>query len=308
MLKKAFLFVVLMMVGLVVCAADAQTVEKWSYLPKIVAKVGSETISKHDFVEYLETNLESKALNSPEYLKKITPEVLDGYISLVLLYDLAVKSGFKASSAMAARELKKLHPQITDKWLKKLENNRSVQMELCRDQWIAKDIKPKIKVADAELKKAYDDYSIIIKASHILYRPTGDSPAELKKARARAEASLKKIKAGTPFEKIAADDNDCHSSSTPGDLGEFGRGKMVPSFEDAAFKLKPGQVSDVVQSPFGFHIIKVTGRRKIKLPPFDQVKEQLRQKLISVQVEDAVIAAMLKQRKIIPVQIFLKKQ
>ena len=180
-------------------------------------------------------------------------------------------------------------------------------MELCRDQWIARDIKPKIKVTDAELKKAYDDYSIIIKASHILYRPDGNSPAELQKARTRALASLKKIKAGTPFEKIAADDNDCHSSSTPGDLGEFGRGKMVPSFEDAAFKLKPGQVSDVVQSPFGFHIIKVTGRRKIKLPPFDQVKEQLRQKLISVQVEDAVIAAMLKQRKIVPVQIFLKK-
>jgi parvulin-like peptidyl-prolyl isomerase len=81
-------------------------------------------------------------------------------------------------------------------------------------------------------------------------------------ARAKAEDVLKRVRAGEDFAKLVKEfSTDPGSKDKEGDLDWFGRGKMVKAFEDAAFALKPGEVSDIVESPFGFHIIKVEGKR-----------------------------------------------
>jgi peptidyl-prolyl cis-trans isomerase C len=71
-----------------------------------------------------------------------------------------------------------------------------------------------------------------------------------------AKDILKKLDEGTSFEDLAKDFSSCGSAPDGGDLGEFGKGMMVPPFEKVAFKLFPGQVSDVVRTQFGYHIIK----------------------------------------------------
>ena len=88
------------------------------------------------------------------------------------------------------------------------------------------------------------------KASHILV-----------KDRAQEEQLKIKVKQGANFEAIARDFSTCPSKSKGGDLGWFGPGKMVPAFENACKKLGVGSISDVVQTQFGFHVIKVTGKR-----------------------------------------------
>jgi peptidyl-prolyl cis-trans isomerase C len=88
------------------------------------------------------------------------------------------------------------------------------------------------------------------KASHILV-----------KDRESAENILRQIKQGAAFESLAREFSTCPSKSSGGDLGWFGPGKMVAAFESAVKRLSPGSISDIVQTQFGYHIIKSTGRR-----------------------------------------------
>jgi len=88
------------------------------------------------------------------------------------------------------------------------------------------------------------------RASHILV-----------KDKALAQELLKRIKQGASFESLAREYSTCPSKSSGGDLGWFGSGKMVGPFESAVKRMSPGSVSDVVQTQFGYHIIKSTGRK-----------------------------------------------
>ncbi len=108
-----------------------------------------------------------------------------------------------------------------------------------------------------------------IRASHILVA-TEEEANELVKA----------LEEGTSFEELAAEKSSCPSSARGGDLGEFGRGQMVPEFEQVAFELEVGQVSGIVPTQFGFHVIKLTDKKEVV--PFDVVKPQIQQFMTSM--------------------------
>lgn len=119
-------------------------------------------------------------------------------------------------------------------------------------------------------------------AAHILISVSSQaSDAEKKAAREKAESILKQVKqAPSKFAELAKQySGDKGSASNGGDLGFFGRGMMVKPFDDAVFSLKPGEISGVVQSDFGFHIIKLLEVRAAKIPPLEQVKPDIIQKI-----------------------------
>jgi peptidyl-prolyl cis-trans isomerase D len=124
-------------------------------------------------------------------------------------------------------------------------------------------------------------------ASHILIQADEKAPQEqLDAAREKAEAILARIRNGEDFAELArAESDDPGSAKQGGDLGFFGRGAMVPAFEEAAFALEAGQVSDVVQSPFGFHIIKLTAIRGGEVEPFAKVKDKIRKDIQNEKAE-----------------------
>lgn len=120
-----------------------------------------------------------------------------------------------------------------------------------------------------------------VKASHILVKFEGTNETEKAEARAKTEGLLAKIKEGGDFAQIAKENSDCPSKEQGGDLGFFGRGQMVPEFEETAFGLATNEVSGIVQTRFGFHIIKLLERKDKSVIPFDEVKDSIAMKLES---------------------------
>ncbi|HMO49112.1 MAG TPA: SurA N-terminal domain-containing protein [Rubrivivax sp.] len=116
------------------------------------------------------------------------------------------------------------------------------------------------------------------RASHILIKADKDAPAaERQKARAKAQALLEQLRqAPGQFAELARkDSDDPGSAERGGDLDYFGRGAMVKPFEDAVFAMKPGEISNVVESDFGFHIIQLTGQRGGEKKSFDAVRAEI---------------------------------
>jgi peptidyl-prolyl cis-trans isomerase C len=123
-----------------------------------------------------------------------------------------------------------------------------------------------------------------IRASHILIKPATADPntdPNLAKSKAESEAEelLKQIRNGADFAETAKKNSDCPSSEKGGDLGFFEKGRMVPAFEKAALDLEIGQISDIVETRFGYHIIKLTGHNQPTSKTFDLVENDIKDTL-----------------------------
>lgn len=139
-----------------------------------------------------------------------------------------------------------------------------------------------VEVNDAEALAFYEENKAgfstpeELGASHILIKVAPSAtPEEKAAAKEKAEKLLKEIKADANFAELAKANSDCPSKEVGGDLGTFPRGRMVKEFEDAAFGMKVGQVSDVVETQFGYHIIKVTSRKDAGVTPFEEAKTEI---------------------------------
>ena len=144
-------------------------------------------------------------------------------------------------------------------------------------------IRANITVPEQDIQRAYrqniDQYTQTeqVRASHILMNTEGKNEAEV---RAKAEDLLKQLKGGADFAALAtANSQDPASAPRGGDLDFFGKGRMVPEFESVAFSLPVGQMSELVRTQYGFHIIKVTDKKAAEVQPLDAVRPQLTEQL-----------------------------
>lgn len=176
------------------------------------------------------------------------------------------------------------------------------QLKLVRENTLAsaqiKRIESGIAITDAELQKEYEATKSSLeraKARHILVAFKGSPAAQEGKkelteeeAKAKAEQLRARIVGGADFGEVAkAESDDTGSGANGGDLGEFGRGQMVPEFEKAAFETKIGEVSPVFRTQFGYHILQVQSR---STTPLAEVREQIESKLKQEKMQQALEA------------------
>ena len=150
----------------------------------------------------------------------------------------------------------------------------------------------KVTVPDTDIQRYYNDniqqYQTPeqVRASHILLQTAGKDEATVRK---QAEAILQQVKSGADFAELAKKvSEDEGTKANGGDLDYFSRGRMVPEFETVAFTLQPGQVSDLVKSQFGFHIIKVVDKRPASTRTLDEVRAQIQEQLAAQIVDQRI--------------------
>jgi peptidyl-prolyl cis-trans isomerase C len=137
-------------------------------------------------------------------------------------------------------------------------------------------------VTEEALRKVYDEQikpmgaAEEIRARHILFRADPKDEKAQAEAQARAQAALERIKKGEDFATVASElTEDPSGKENGGDLDYFTKDQMVPDFANVAFQMYPGQVSNPVRTPFGWHIIKLEDRRNRPVPEFDKVRPQI---------------------------------
>lgn len=195
---------------------------------------------------------------------------------------------------------------------KGLEKDPTVrkQIEIMRNEYLArtyvqKEIIGKINLTDKDYEAYYEAHKKefenpeMVRARHILVAVKPDATPEQKEAaKKKAEEIQAKAKAGEDFAKLASEySDDPGSKAKGGDLGFFTTGSMVGKFEQAAFALKPGEVSGVVETEFGYHIIKQEERKPAEQQPYESVKEQVKARCLQATQQERLNAFLEKSMK-----------
>lgn len=232
---------------------------------KILATVHGRNITENDLVDLLSRlDRQTAARFQSEEGKK---QLLDELVKQELMLLDALNKGF-------------------DKEVEFLNEMEKVRISLLK-QYAAGKALSGVEVSEEETKAYYDENQAEfqnpaeVNASHILVA-----------TKEEAENVVNELAAGKTFEAAATEFSSCPSAAKGGDLGWFGQGMMVPEFETAAFALGENEVSGPVESQFGWHVIKLTGRRDAAVMAFDEVKSEILRKLHGEKQEDVFTAYM----------------
>jgi peptidyl-prolyl cis-trans isomerase SurA len=167
-----------------------------------------------------------------------------------------------------------------------------MRKDLAAMKLIGMKVRSKIKVSEEDIKAEYARMSreleteFEVRARHIVIQvPKGADEKVEQQARERAADLTRRARGGEDFVELAKKHSEGSSREDGGDIGFFKRGDMVGAFEKVAFSLKPGEISDPVRTPFGFHVIQVVERRAGKVPPIEQVHDELQERLTRVQMQ-----------------------
>jgi peptidyl-prolyl cis-trans isomerase C len=286
-------------------AAPAAAKPMPAQIPAVVARVNGETIERWEF-ENAVKRVEARAGGSvpPERRDEVLRDVLDQLVAYHLLAQESRLRKMEVSDKDVEARLAEIRQNFpNEEAFKQGLAAQGLSPEQLRTQTrtgleVAKvvdaEVTSKVAVEDAAVNAFYQQnlerfkQGDSVHASHILIGVAQDAtPAQKADAKAKAQAALKQVRGGADFSIVAkAQSQDPGSAQNGGDLGFFPKGQMNPQFEDAAFKLKVGAVSAVVETPFGFHIIKVHERRGPRTAPFTEVSGQIKEFLLKGQREE----------------------
>lgn len=286
-----------------------------------VAEVNGYVITKEEFNRSFElyrttyesqygTDIWNKDIDGKKFIDVVKEQVAEKLITDRLVLEDAEEEGIEVTDAEVDQEVKAIKDYFDDekKYLDFLASQNLSEEEFTaqvrQDLVIGKyrqRVVESVTVSEEDIKKYYDENpkefkNDTVKASHILLD-----------ARDEAEEVLAKAKAGEDFGALAAKYSvEQGAETTKGDLGEFGYGYMVEPFEKAAFALEEGEISDIVETQFGFHIIKVYEKTVVEPIPFEEARDDIEAMLTYYQQEEKYIEEVTKLREQADIKIHPK--
>lgn len=264
--------------------------------PEVVAVINGMEIKRDQFVKMLmnvKMNIEMHGqMLTEDRLKDLAPRVLDNMVNTELLEKEAKAKNVVADEEKVRESVDKIKSQhgseeafnefISSRNLEAGEMESDIRRGVLINTFFEKHVFNAIKVSDEKAEEYYKQnksrYSVPeqVKARHILIKlPDGADKEVIKEAEKRMDEIAQKYKDGEKFEDLAKQYSEGPSAERGGDLGFFRRGAMVQPFEEAAFSLKPGEVSKAVRTQFGLHLIKVEETKKASVTSFEEVKPQI---------------------------------
>lgn len=333
--KKSTCLALAACLALALFASVGAAGDKQAAKPEAAADMGTEIVAKVNGVDIPQSELvrmmqiiqmqyaRAGRRIPPDQLPELRQKLMDRLIGDELLWQAAKKAGYKPDKKAAEEQIAQLKARYPSdvEFKRALERQKLTESDLMRElerndvlkKFMTDKFLDKAKPGEAEMKKFYDDNPQLftgqdqVKAAHILVAVDENaSEADKKKAREKIDRAAKRVKGGEDFAKVAKEVSDCPSKEKGGDLGYFGHGQMVPEFETAAFALEPGQMSDVVETKFGYHVIKLEDKKTGDKVPYDQVKEDILRNLTNQKAEEEVGKYVEELRKNAKVEVLLK--
>lgn len=243
---------------------------------QILAKVNGQAITSAEVdAAIISMGPNGERYNNPEGRKMVLDQLINKKLFL----------------ADAAKNLYEYDPKFKAEFQKMKE-------EMLANFAIAKAVEG-VKVTDEEAKAFFEENK-----SELMSGETVNASHILVDSEEKANEILEKINSGAiSFEDAARENSSCPSSEQGGNLGEFGRGQMVPEFDKACFEMEVGEVRGPVQTQFGFHLIKLNAKNEAKPIEFTEIADQIKQKLMSDK-QQAAYRSKINQLKILfPVDI-----
>jgi peptidyl-prolyl cis-trans isomerase C len=269
---------------------------------KYAAKVNGKTVKSTtlDFaVENFCENQKMMGVNIEDEDKKILREkILDELISAELLYQESKKAGLGNLTKKVDEQFdsikkgfkteKEFNNLMKERGLSEKELRESIEKGVYIETFLETEVYSDITIDETEKIQEYDNNKDKlnvpeqVNASHILVRVSKEAAEEEKNnLRTKIEGLRNKAAAGEDFAELARANSEDGSASVGGNLGYFKRGDMVKPFEDAAFGLKPGEVSDIVETDFGYHIIKLNDIKPAHLLAYEEVEKEIERFLLN---------------------------
>jgi peptidyl-prolyl cis-trans isomerase C len=273
-----------------------------------VAVVNGVNIASKDFNQALNYYLQMVAQRGQQIPESQMPEIknaiLENLIITELLFQESKQKGIQVNAEDVTKQLQSIKQQVpSEAEFKKLlgenqitESDLRLQIErdMAIQQLINNEVAQKVMISDEESKTYYDTHpqSFVqpeqVRASHILIKVDADATeAQKTEARKKITAIQQKLKKGEDFASLAENYSEDTTSKKGGDLGYFGRGQMVEPFEEAAFSLKPNEISDIVETQYGYHLIKVVDKKPEAKLTYAEVKDRLDQYLKQQKLQSA---------------------
>jgi peptidyl-prolyl cis-trans isomerase C len=291
---------ILAFVAISLFAGPAWSADKATSSEKKAASVNGKSISKIQFERELavfqkQAAQKGQQLNDAD-LTTVKNRILENLIETEILYQQSQKEGIKVDDQAINEQIETIKKRFPDEaaYNKALEGMNvsekeirgQIQRGLAINQLLDTNIRKKITVTEEESNKFYNDNPNFfkqpeqVKASHILIKVAPDAEESKKiQARKKIETIQKKVRQGEDFGLLAKANSEGPTAQREGDLGYFSQGQMVKPFGDAAFALKVGEVSEIVETQFGYHLIKVTDKKPARTIPYKEVQQKLEQHL-----------------------------